>query len=41
MNWAAENGQPAIGSPREVYFTDWDAAGDDDPACDIALPVQP
>jgi DNA-binding transcriptional MerR regulator len=41
MKWAADSGQPAVGSPREVYFTDWDAAGDEDPACDIALPVQP
>jgi DNA-binding transcriptional MerR regulator len=38
--WAADNDRPAIGSPREVYFTDWDAAGDEDPACDIALPVK-
>jgi DNA-binding transcriptional MerR regulator len=40
MKWAADSGQPAVGSPREVYFTDWDAAGDEDPACDIALPVK-
>jgi len=29
-----------MGSRREAYFTDWDAAGDEDPACDIALPVK-
>ena len=38
--WAADSDRSVIGSPREVYFTDWDAARDDDPACDIALPVQ-
>lgn len=25
-------------SPREVYFADWDALSDDDPACDVAWP---
>ena len=40
MKGAADSGQPAVGSPREVYFTDWDAAGAEDPACDIALPVK-
>ena len=38
--WAADNDRSVMGSPREVYFTDWEAAEDDDPACDIALPVQ-
>jgi DNA-binding transcriptional MerR regulator len=38
--WAADNERAAIGSPREVYFTDWSAAQDDDPACDIALPIK-
>ena len=38
--WAAQNGLAATGSPREVYFTDWEEARDDDPACDVALPVQ-
>ena len=26
------------GSPREVYFADWETLRDDDPACDIAFP---
>ena len=38
--WAAEKGLKEAGHPREVYFTDWEAAGDDDPACDIAFPVE-
>lgn len=33
-----ENGKTCTGSPREVYFADWDGAGDDDPVCDIAFP---
>jgi DNA-binding transcriptional MerR regulator len=28
------------GSPREIYFADWDAVGPSDPACDIAWPVK-
>ena len=39
-NWIVEQGLPAAGPPREVYFTDWEAAGDDDPACDIAFPIE-
>lgn len=27
------------GSPREVYFADWDAAAPTDEVCDIAFPV--
>lgn len=38
--WAADGGFTATGSPREVYFTDWSAAQEDDPACDIALPIK-
>lgn len=38
--WAADGGFTAIGSPREVYFADWGAAQDDDPACDISLPIR-
>lgn len=30
----------ATGAPREVYFAPWDAVGDDDPACDIAMPFR-
>lgn len=26
------------GSPREVYFAEWDDIGEDDPACDVAFP---
>ena len=26
------------GPPRELYFADWNAIADDDPACDIAFP---
>jgi DNA-binding transcriptional MerR regulator len=34
-----ERGHTPAGSPREVYFADWDAIGPSDPACDIAWPV--
>jgi DNA-binding transcriptional MerR regulator len=36
--WVQEHGHSVFGSPREVYFVDWSAVGDDDPACDIAFP---
>jgi hypothetical protein len=35
---AAEGLAPA-GPCREVYFTDWSAAGPEDPVCDVAFPV--
>ncbi len=38
--WLSDSGQSTSGSPREVYFTDWAAAGPDDPACDIAFPFE-
>lgn len=38
--WIESNGRECAGSPREVYFTDFMAAGPDDPACDIAFPIQ-
>jgi DNA-binding transcriptional MerR regulator/effector-binding domain-containing protein len=38
--WIESNGRECTGSPREVYFTDFMAAGPDDPACDIAFPIQ-
>lgn len=38
--WAAQNGRSPSGPPREVYFADWDAAQEDDPAADIALPIE-
>ena len=36
----AETGRTPAGSPREVYFADWEAVGPSDPACDIAWPVE-
>ena len=38
--WAAEAGLKEGGHPREVYFADWESIGDDDPACDIAFPIE-
>jgi hypothetical protein len=35
--WVSDRGFRVTGSPREVYFVDWDEAARDDPACDIAL----
>ena len=40
-HWIKENGKEIAGSPREVYFVDFMAAGPDDEACDIAFPVGP
>ncbi|MER5530863.1 MerR family transcriptional regulator [Streptomyces sp. NPDC002677] len=47
--WVARQGGPD-GAPegaleydgpcREVYFADWDAAGPEDPVCDVAFPVR-
>lgn len=37
--WVHDEGLTASAPPREVYFTDWDAAGPDDEVCDIAFPV--
>ena len=34
-----ERGRSIAGSPREVYFADWNAAGPTDEVCDIAFPV--
>ncbi|WP_354640866.1 MerR family transcriptional regulator [Kitasatospora camelliae] len=39
FEWAGKNGLTPAAAPREVYFTDWAAAGPEDEACDIALPV--
>jgi hypothetical protein len=34
-------GQAAIaGSPREVYFADWNATGPGDEVCDVAFPMR-
>ncbi len=38
-SWITEHGRTIIGSPREVYFTDFMNAAPDDEACDIAFPV--
>jgi DNA-binding transcriptional MerR regulator len=39
--YVADRGYEPAGSPREVYFADWDTIGRSDPACDIAWPVAP
>jgi effector-binding domain-containing protein len=38
--WIAKEGLEHAGPCREVYFADWDAAGAEDPVCDIAFPVK-
>ncbi len=37
--WIAARGLEVAGPCREVYFADWDAAGPEDPVCDVAFPV--
>ena len=37
--WTEDNGESVGGSPREIYFADWNLIGDDEPACDIAYPL--
>jgi DNA-binding transcriptional MerR regulator len=37
--WIGTEGRTITGSPREVYFTDWDASAPTDEVCDIAFPV--
>ncbi|UUU22890.1 MerR family transcriptional regulator [Streptomyces sp. DSM 40750] len=37
--WIAEHGLEVTGPCREIYFADWDAAGPEDPVCDVAFPV--
>ncbi|WBO65672.1 MerR family transcriptional regulator [Streptomyces camelliae] len=39
--WMSGRGLTAAGPCREIYFADWDAAGPQDPVCDIAFPVLP
>ena len=39
--WLAGQGIEPAGPCREVYFADWDAAGPEDPVCDIAFPFMP
>ncbi|MFE9450752.1 MerR family transcriptional regulator [Streptomyces sp. NPDC006739] len=38
--WMAGQGREPDGPCREVYFADWDAAGADDPVCDVAFPLK-
>ena len=38
--WIRSESRSMTGSPREVYFADWDAAGATDEVCDIAFPVE-
>ncbi|WP_344014615.1 MerR family transcriptional regulator [Streptomyces thermospinosisporus] len=38
--WIAAEGLSQAGPCREVYFADWDAAGAEDPVCDVAFPVK-
>jgi DNA-binding transcriptional MerR regulator len=38
--WIGSEGRSVGGSPREVYFTDFMAAGPNDEVCDIAFPLQ-
>jgi DNA-binding transcriptional MerR regulator len=37
--WIRSEGRTSTGSPREVYFADWDASGPTDEVCDVAFPV--
>jgi DNA-binding transcriptional MerR regulator len=39
--WMAQEGLTYAGPCREIYFTDWDEAGPEDPVCDVAFPVAP
>jgi effector-binding domain-containing protein len=38
-SWIGTEGRTAAGSPREVYFADFDAAGADAEVCDVAWPI--
>ncbi|WP_329338023.1 MerR family transcriptional regulator [Streptomyces sp. NBC_00663] len=38
--WIAGQGLEQAGPCREIYFADWDAAGPEDPVCDVAFPVR-
>lgn len=37
--WMAARGLTPAGPCRELYFADWEAAGAEDPVCDVAFPV--
>jgi DNA-binding transcriptional MerR regulator len=38
--WMKREGLEYDGPCREIYFADWDAAGPQDPVCDVAFPVR-
>ncbi len=38
--WMKGQGLEYDGPCREIYFADWDAAGPQDPVCDVAFPVR-
>ncbi|GGJ51819.1 hypothetical protein GCM10010121_073420 [Streptomyces brasiliensis] len=38
--WMAGEGLEMAGPCREIYLADWDAAGAQDPVCDVAFPVR-
>ena len=38
--WIHSQGLAVAGPPREVYFTDFAAAGTNDEVCDVAFPGQ-
>ncbi|MFS4094208.1 MerR family transcriptional regulator [Streptomyces sp. AF1A] len=38
--WTAAEGLEMAGPCREIYFADWEAAGAEDPVCDVAFPVR-
>ena len=38
-HWIEAQGRTVAGSPREVYFADWNAAAPTDEVCDIAFPM--
>lgn len=38
--WIASSGRKVAAPPREVYFSDWDAAGPTDEVCDVAFPIR-
>jgi DNA-binding transcriptional MerR regulator len=39
LQWADDQGVPAAGPPREIYFAEFLAAAPDDEVCDVALPI--
>ncbi|MFI7501339.1 MerR family transcriptional regulator [Streptomyces sp. NPDC049687] len=38
--WMRREGWEYDGPCREIYFADWNAAGPEDPVCDVAFPVK-